>query len=67
MLGLHPKVQDKAYEEIISVLDGDLNDEKLHKLEYLDRVIKETLRLFPTVPISFRKATEDVQIGNSSN
>lgn len=36
---------------------------ELSQLKYLDRVIKETLRLYPSVPIIARKLAEDVKIG----
>lgn len=67
MLGIHPDVQQKTYEEISRVM-SDLNgrelaSEDLHKLHYLERVIKETLRLFPVGPLLFREASDDVRIG----
>lgn len=77
MLALHPDTQEKAYQEIISIIprhgNGDVksncgqifNDGKLQQLKYLEMVIKETLRLFPTIPTTFRKATEDVQMGKN--
>jgi len=37
--------------------------EDLHHMHYLDCVIKETLRLFPTVPLIGRRLTEDLKIG----
>ena len=42
----YPHVQDRIIEEIESTLEEDqkLSDELLHKLEYMDRAIKEALR-----------------------
>jgi len=37
--------------------------EHLQHTNYLDRVIKETLRIFPTIPIFSRQLTEDLKMG----
>lgn len=66
MLGLHKDVQENTYNELISVINGgQFDDDKLHKLDYLERVIYETLRLFPTIPLNSRKCTEDIQLGKN--
>lgn len=63
----HPKVQAKVYDEIIAVTAGkaasfkDLND-----LNYLELVIKETLRIYPSVPFIGRKIKEDTAISELS-
>lgn len=66
LLGIHQDVQEKLYQEISSATflqDEQLNDIELARLEYLDKVIKESMRLFPIIPINLRKATDDVQFG----
>lgn len=37
--------------------------EHLQHMNYLDRVIKETLRIFPTIPIFSRQLKEDLKMG----
>jgi cytochrome P450 family 4 len=64
-LAKHPEVQQKVFEEIEAVFkDSDktlmMND--LNNLDYLDLVIKESLRLFPPVPFLGRKVLEDTMM-----
>ena len=63
----NPDVQRKCFQEIRDVLGDDLtkpvtlND--LNNLSYFDLVIKETLRLFPSVPLIARELQEEVVLG----
>lgn len=56
----------QVYKEISEVLGNDLTScptqEDLMKLTYLDRVLKESLRMCPAVPITARKITEDLKV-----
>lgn len=65
-LAKHPKVQQKALEEIKSVVGDDVSkpvtQKVLNDLHYLELVIKESLRIFPSVPLFAREAQEDVEI-----
>ena len=66
MLALHPDVQHKVVQELKEVygsVDEAIDNESLTKLVYLDMVIKETMRLFPVLPISGRKSTGELDIG----
>ena len=45
-LALNPQVQEKAHEEVLSVVgnDGIITDEAMHKLSYVKAIQKETAR-----------------------
>ncbi|XP_034940513.1 cytochrome P450 4C1-like [Chelonus insularis] len=70
MLANFPEIQEKCYEELREILGDRINDESpiinedLSRMEYLERVIKETLRIFPLVPVLVRHVTEDLDIGD---
>jgi len=59
-------VQQKCFQEIIDVLGDDrtrpVSLNKLNNLNYLELVIKETLRMFPSVPMIGRTLKEEVSI-----
>lgn len=65
-LGNCPEVQKKAQEEINEVFydqNEPITKFKLAQLKYLERVIKESLRMFPSVPNISRVLDHDVEIG----
>ncbi|GAB0097446.1 hypothetical protein DMENIID0001_130830 [Sergentomyia squamirostris] len=67
MLAIHQDIQEKVLEEIISVSpapDASMTFEDALKLTYLEMVIKETMRLFPLLPLSGRHCTEDTKFSN---
>jgi len=61
LLAEHPEVQETIFNEIEKVLEaeGDLTIDDFNKLEYMDRVIKESLRIYPPVTFISRKLEED--------
>ncbi|KRT85159.1 cytochrome P450, partial [Oryctes borbonicus] len=65
-LALHQSVQEKVYSELETIFRGsdrptDAND--LQNMKYLEQCIKETMRLYPAVPIISRKLSDDVILG----
>lgn len=67
MLAMHPEYQEKVYEEIKSVLPPGqtiVTANYINQLHYTDRLVKETLRLFPTIPMITRITRSDMKIGS---
>ncbi|KAM4585096.1 cytochrome P450 4V8 [Odontesthes bonariensis] len=65
LMGSHPEVQRKVHQELQEVFgtsDRPINTEDLKKLKYLECVIKEALRLFPSVPFFARRLCVDCHI-----
>ncbi|MBA1145731.1 cytochrome P450 [Ectothiorhodospiraceae bacterium WFHF3C12] len=65
MLLRNPHTLARAYAEVDRVLPGDTRPEFAHlaRLEVLERVLKETLRLWPTAPAFNVAPYEDTVIG----
>nr|XP_022905162.1 probable cytochrome P450 4aa1 [Onthophagus taurus] len=64
-LAYNQEAQAKVCQELDEIFNGsdrcaDASD--LRKMRYLEQCIKETLRLYPSVPIIARKLSEDVTI-----
>lgn len=62
MLAVYPEVQEKVLAELHEIFenaDTPVTYEDLSKLNYLEMVIKESLRHFPVGPFIAREASED--------
>uniref|UniRef100_A0AC35TWC5 Cytochrome P450 4c3 n=1 Tax=Rhabditophanes sp. KR3021 TaxID=114890 RepID=A0AC35TWC5_9BILA len=62
LLGCHPGIQEKVRGEIQAVVGNDPSDitfEQLGRLKYLECCLKESLRLYPSVPIYNRVLDQD--------
>ncbi|XP_020284873.1 cytochrome P450 4C1-like [Pseudomyrmex gracilis] len=66
-LGNNSEQQEKVHEELEKVFktkDAPITMEKVSQLNYLENVIKESLRLYPSVPFISRKLIEDLKLDN---
>jgi cytochrome P450 len=66
LLAQNPTIQDKVFNEIneqYPSVDEPLTMEVLNRLTYLDRAIKETMRLIPIVPLIVREVRNDFDLG----
>ncbi|XP_023288054.1 cytochrome P450 4c3 [Orussus abietinus] len=70
LLGCHQEYQNKVVEELVTIFGypSNNNDRRctlrdLKEMKYLERCIKESLRLYPSVPFLARRIAKDVQIG----
>ena len=65
LLSLDPEVEARVYEEAVAVLgDRSASSEDYPQLELVERVIKESMRLYPPVYTIGRELTEDFELGD---
>ncbi|KAK3914632.1 Cytochrome P450 4C1 [Frankliniella fusca] len=66
LLALHPDVQERVLEECVDELgaEGGVTHASLTGLKYLERVLKETLRMYPVLPAMGRDVTEDTLVAD---
>lgn len=64
MLAVNPHAQQKAFQEVIKICGYDKSPsfEDVRKLEYLEMVMHETLRMLPCAPGITRTCVEDCNI-----
>ncbi|EFN69257.1 Cytochrome P450 4C1 [Camponotus floridanus] len=66
-IGNDLKCQEKIREELKEVFKDSQRPpsvKELSQLKYLERVIKESRRLYPSIPIILRKISEDIKMDN---
>lgn len=61
---MFPEMQEKAYQEVMDILGPERNVQPtdINRLVYLERFIKETLRLFPSSIGLVRKIENDIDL-----
>lgn len=67
-LALHPHFQTKLQDEIDTILTetgGDVTYDALSKMPYLDKVVSETLRKYPALPLLNRECSQEYSVPDS--
>uniref|UniRef100_A0A1B0DHV7 Uncharacterized protein n=2 Tax=Phlebotomus papatasi TaxID=29031 RepID=A0A1B0DHV7_PHLPP len=68
MIAMHPDVQNRLHDEIMDILAGNSPDnlryEDVKEFRYMEQVIKETLRLFPVVPLVARSVSAPFKLND---
>ncbi|KAJ3653502.1 hypothetical protein Zmor_012751 [Zophobas morio] len=65
VLGLHHNIQENIFKEVTSILgnrDRNFTIEDVSNMDYLERVIKETMRIFAPIPFILRTLDQDVTL-----
>ncbi|CAG9814838.1 unnamed protein product [Phaedon cochleariae] len=66
-LGMNQDIQDKVYEEVMEIMgpDKSVEPQDLAKLTFTDLVLKETMRILPTVPFVLRSVETDLRLDDT--
>ncbi|EFJ44068.1 hypothetical protein VOLCADRAFT_106583 [Volvox carteri f. nagariensis] len=62
LLAAHPGAQRRLAEEVDAVQGGELTAAVLAELPYTEAVLKETMRLYPALPMMHRHARNDIRL-----
>ncbi|KAK9744673.1 Cytochrome P450 [Popillia japonica] len=65
LLGNHPDIQERVFQEIRTCLhekQTPTSINELNELKYLECIIKESLRLYPSVPFIMRHIKQEIQL-----
>lgn len=69
-LSRHPQIQGRAFQEQFAIFGNDVKRsptiQEVSEMKYLELIIKETLRLFPSVPFIVRTLLKQTEIGGYS-
>uniref|UniRef100_A0A1B6L4Y4 Cytochrome P450 n=1 Tax=Graphocephala atropunctata TaxID=36148 RepID=A0A1B6L4Y4_9HEMI len=68
-LACNSKIQEKLHQEVEEVLDRHkdaISYQALQEMTYMDQVVSETLRRYPTFPFLSRRCTENYNVPKSS-
>lgn len=66
LLAQNPECQQKCVDEINEIFEDDNRAptmKDIREMRYMEQCIKETLRLYPSVPLIARKLSEDIRCG----
>lgn len=69
LLGKNQEIQEGIYQELFEIFENEdrpVTLADLAQMKYLERSIKESLRLYPSVPNVTRTVTDDLEIGEFS-
>lgn len=67
MVAMHQDIQEQAFNELRSVYDSQDEEttyEHIQKLHLLDRILKESMRIFPIAYLIGRTPTADIPLSN---
>ncbi|CAB3235965.1 unnamed protein product [Arctia plantaginis] len=68
LLGVHRDIQEKVYDELYEIFgdsDRPATFADTLRMKYLERVLLESLRMYPPVPMIARKLNRDVKISSN--